>query len=172
MFKKLARIAVGSICFGGLLLSGTTAFAQDFTLKVGDIVGSSTVAGAEGSIDVFSFSFGVASVPQSGRTGNNANTTPSCSQFNTLIGVGRETGDLFLGVVQGTQYDTATFKVWKLGVLSYELTFSDVVLTSLQQSGAEGGGGIGITQSLSMSFARVHLKTFGPVHESDLACGR
>jgi type VI protein secretion system component Hcp len=172
MLKKLVRLAVGAICFSGLLLSGTPALAQDYTIKIGDIQGSSILAGAEGSTDVFSFSFGVISASPSGKGGNTVSAIPSCSQFNTMVGVGKETGDLFLGVIQGTRYETATFKVWKFGVLSYELTFSDVVLTSLQQSGSEGGGGLGIFQSLSMSFARVHLKTFSPVEETDLPCGR
>ena len=168
MIKKL----VGILCFATLALSGTPAFAQEFTLKIGDIQGSSTVT--PGAIDVLSFSYGVQAQPQSsGKATASASTKTGCSTFNTMSFLGKETGDLFLAVMQGTRFDTATFRVFdRAGALAYELVFSDVVLISVQQSGSEGGD-IGV-QSLSLSMSRATLKLFGAgaaPSESAWSCG-
>jgi type VI protein secretion system component Hcp len=170
---SMAKKLVGTLCFAALILAGTPAFAQSFTLKVGDIQGSSTVPGAVGFIDVLSFSYGVAAAVASGPVKGGATSRPSCSSFNTMMRLGKETGDLFLAVMQGTRFDTATFKVFdRSGAPAFDLVFNDVVLTSLQQSGSEGGGDVGI-QSLSLTASRTTLKLYGmPPSESDWSCGR
>lgn len=164
MIKKL----VGILCFATFALSGAPAFAQDFTLKIGDIQDSSTVT--PGAIDALSFSFGVQAQPQGKAT---ASTKTGCSTFNVLSFLGKETGDLFLAVMQGTRFDTATFKAFnRTGTQVFELVFSDVVVTSVQQSGSSGGD-IGV-QSLSLSMSRATLKLFGAgaaPSESAWSCG-
>ena len=170
----MAKKLVGTLCFAALILAGAPAFAQSFTLKVGDIQGSSTVPGAVGFIDVLSFSYGVATQTQSaGKAGTTAATRPTCSSFNTMMLLGKETGDLFLAVMQGTRFDTATFKVFdRSGAPAFDLVFSDVVLISLQQSGSEGGGDVAF-QSLSLTASKTNLKIYGATpSESEWSCGR
>jgi type VI protein secretion system component Hcp len=128
-----------------------------------------------GFIDVLSFSYGVAAQSQSIAKAGLSAGKATCSSFNTMMRLGKETGDLFLAVMQGTHFDTATFKVFdRSGAPAYDLVFSDVILTSLQQSGSEGGGDVGI-QSLSLVASRTTLKLYGAgaqPSESEWSCGR
>ena len=172
----MAKKLVGTLCFAALILAAAPAFAQSFTLKVGDIQGSSTVPGAVGFIDVLSFSYGVASnQTQIGVKASATSAKAACSSFNTMMRLGKETGDLFLAVMQGTHFDTATFKVFDTsGAPAFDLAFSNVLLTSLQQSGSEGGDLA--TQSLSLISATTTLTLYHaaghPPTASEWSCAR
>jgi type VI protein secretion system component Hcp len=172
MHARSARVVIGAVFCACLTLMARPAHAQaELTMKIGDIGGSSPVEA--GAIDVWSFSFGVSS-----ENFKASAVKPTCSSFNVMLPVGPESGDLFLGVMLGTTYPTATFKSWKKGASglykAFELTFTNVTLTSLQQSGSAGGGP-DPTQSLSLNGASVVLKVFGPtgvtLSEASSACG-
>jgi type VI secretion system secreted protein Hcp len=151
-----------------LLLSAAPSFAagQLHVLVLQGIPGDSLVqielAGSPvKGIEVASFSWGVANpVVLSTNTGPSSGK-PAFSDFTVLLAGGRAVPELFLRTATGQHIPLAKFVVFdNTGdalAPRYELTFTDVVLSSFQSSGSAGGE---IFHSVSMAYAQLELKIY------------
>lgn len=139
--------------------------AFDAFLKIGtgpDVKGESTDGKHAGEIEIASFSFGASnpSTIGSGSTGSGAGKV-SISTLNIMKKTDKASPVLFQTCCAGNHYATATLTVRKAGgktPLEYLIyTLTEVYVDSIQWSGSAGGDDRP-SESLSLSFASVHVK--------------
>ncbi len=123
--------------------------AIDYFLKIGTIDGESTVRGFERTIDVNSWAWGLAN--SSGRA--------VFQDFAWTQGVDSSIVPLFLGAASGRVFDTATFSVTDtIGGVSatvfFDMTFTNVHLTSLSISGSGGSQ----NASATMDYEKIRMR--------------
>ncbi len=139
--------------------------AFDTYLKFDDgakIKGESTSKGMEGTIEIFSFSFGASNPTTvgSGSTGLTGGRV-SISSFNFMKKCDKSSTALFQACCGGTHIDSATVTLRKAGgdagqqpFLVY--TFTDVMIESVQWSGSTGGDDTP-TESVSLAFGKIQI---------------
>src|SRR5262245_27111296 len=162
-------IAALATSLAALLISVAPSFAagQVQALALQGIPGDSAIeiplgsgAGSIRAIDVASFSWGVAN-PVTALTTGLSTGKPGFTDFTVALVGGREVPELFLRTATGQHIPLAKFVVFdNTGdqvAPRYELTFTDVVLSAFQSSGASGGE---ILHSVSFAYAQLELKVY------------
>lgn len=151
------------------------AFDTFLKITAPDVAGESTAKGMEGSIEIFSFSFG-ASNPvtiSSGAAGISGGKV-SISSFNCMKKSEMSSAELFSSCATGQHYGQALVTMRKAtgkdgGQQKFiEYKFSDVMVESIQWSGSSGGDDTP-TESLSLAFAKVEITYFGQDAKGALA---
>ena len=141
-----------------MLMVAAPAFAQEYTLKLNGINGSSQVVA--GAMDIQSFSWGVSNPAAMNRTDLTAGK-PTASEFAfTMMGL-KELPLVFLKIVGGESISDAQFTISVINQSSgkldklMDMKFDGVMLTSLQLAGSDNNG-LPFHQ-VSMSFMAVEI---------------
>jgi type VI secretion system secreted protein Hcp len=140
LFKLFAVAAL-------LLVSQCSQGAFDAFLKIEGVEGKATDKGHDKWIEIESFSHGAAF--------GSATTRASFSDFCFLKAVDRSSPILIQKCAQGTQFPSARLELITVDadrLKFYEITLSNVVVSSVSTSGATGGA-VRPTESVCLNFA-------------------
>ena len=146
MKKSVSVLLAGLLC----LSVATAASAEEkFYVQVPGIPGASTDVGYTGWIEVLSFSLGF--------------TQKACTSLSVMKVVDKTSPKLTLSAVLATVFPTVTLAQSSPSggtenYQEYKVVLFDAIVTSAQQSGSSGGGGI--SESLSFQPTRVEVTYF------------
>jgi len=137
--------------------------AFDTYINIKGVDGEVSAAGAEKSIEVYSFSWGVSNPVTAGSTGGRALSggKASLSTFNIMKKVDKTSAKLFQNCAGGQQIPEATVIMRKAingkqeTFLKY--VFTDLMVESVQWSGSSGGDDTP-TESVSLAFNKVAIE--------------
>jgi type VI secretion system secreted protein Hcp len=114
--------------------------ASTYFLKIGDIKGESTDKAHKDWIDISSFSWGISNTGSVGAGGGGSAGKAIISPLSWTQELDSSVSPLYLGVASGAHYSKATLDVQATGTKSpgtyFKMEFNDVMLTSLNISGA------------------------------------
>jgi type VI secretion system secreted protein Hcp len=159
--RELVAVALSAVALAAASPSVAVA-ASDIFAKIGDIKGESLDSKHKDEIEVLSWSWGVV-----GPLRNSPKQPqqpvgpgqPACAQDITIQKpVDKASPALFAKAAAGVPISTATFSVRKSGDNPQDflvITLSDVLVTSVSQGGASGGGGPSESVSFGFSSATV-----------------
>lgn len=145
---------------GAQMATVTTAGSNHFDafLKIDGIKGESTTKGQEGAIDVQSFSWGLVNI-SSIATGSGGGAGKAVFQdFHFTKFTDLSSTALFFAVASGQHIKDATLTVRKSGgeALTYlVIKMSDVLVSSLTQSGAESTDSPKPVEQCSIGFSKI-----------------
>jgi type VI secretion system secreted protein Hcp len=137
--------------------------AFDTYITIKGVEGEVVAKGAEKSIEIYSFSWGVSNPVSAGSTGGRALSAGKAqmSSFNIMKKVDKASAKLFQNCAGGAQIPEATVIMRKAingkqeTFLKY--TFTDLMVESVQWSGSSGGDDTP-TESVSLAFAKVAIE--------------
>jgi type VI secretion system secreted protein Hcp len=143
------------------LVAQQASGAFDVFMKMGTISGEVTNKGFEGYIRLDSFQWGMArsiSLPSGATTRDLA--TPAISELTVSKAVDKTSAAIFLNAVGSTPISTVTLVLSDTvtGTILYQLTLSDVLVSSQSHSGAENGDRA--TENISLNFTKIKIETF------------
>jgi type VI secretion system secreted protein Hcp len=131
----------------------------DYFLRIDRVEGESTSDKRKGSIDVLSWSWG-ASNPSVDPVGGGAGAgRVSVQDFNFSMYASKAGPRLFQACATGEHLREARFSAVRAGEQQQEfltLTFSDVLVSSYQTGGSQGGGTP--IENVSLGFARIAIE--------------
>ena len=134
--------------------------AYDIFLKLDDVKGESQDSKHKDWIQLFSYSEGVSQVSVSAGNGAaRAVTRPNCSSFNALKLFDRASPALLAAAVTGQHFAKGEVDFRRAdaaGQVFLKLELSDVLVSSVQQSGSTGGDNAP-TESISLNFGSVKV---------------
>lgn len=150
--------------------------AFDTYITIKDIEGEVVATGVEKSIEIYSFSWGVASTVTPGSTGGRALSAGKAqmSSFNIMKKVDKASAKLFQSCADGKQIAEATVVMRKAingkqeTFLKY--VFTDLMVESVQWSGSSGGDDTP-TESVSFAFAKVTVEYKTQAADGKLTAG-
>ena len=153
----MRRFAVCIALLTACVLAQGQAAAVDIFGKFTGIDGESTNDAHKNWIDVLSYSFG-ASNPASFASGSGgAQGKVDFSDFHFMKSVDKSSPALLFNLASGKHFQEALFDVVQSGGQSQQpflqYKFSDVLITSFNQSGSGGG----LAESLSFAFGKVEM---------------
>ena len=136
--------------------------AVDYFLHIAGVEGESTDAKHKGWIDVDSWSWGESNpAPLSpGGTGGGGAGKVNIQDFHFVSRVSKASPKLFLACANGQHFKEAKLVGRKAGKSQQEFltwTFSDVLVTSYQTGGSEGGDLLPVDQA-SLAFAKLKVE--------------
>jgi type VI secretion system secreted protein Hcp len=154
----MRRFAVFIALVTACVLAQGPAAAVDIFGKFTGISGESQADGRKDWIDVLSYSWGASNPGSFASGGGGGAGKVDFSDFNFSKFVDKSSPALFLDLAQGKQIQEALFDVVKPGqdpqtFLQYK--FSDVLMTSYNVSGSNGGGAP--MESWSLAFGKVEM---------------
>jgi type VI secretion system secreted protein Hcp len=135
----------------------------DAFLKLEGIDGETTDSKHKNEIEVLSFSWGVSNPATAGYGGGAGAGKASLSDFNFMLRTQKASPKLFLACASGKHMKEAVLTCRMAGERQLEflkLKFTDVLISSFQQSGSEGGDSTPM-ESVSLSFAKLE-ETYTP----------
>jgi type VI secretion system secreted protein Hcp len=132
----------------------------DYFLKIDGVDGESKDAKHKNEIDIESWSWGAvqSGTPQSGGGGGGAGKV-SMQDFHFVMRLTKASPKLMLACANGKHIKMATLTARKAGKTQQEyltFKFSDVLVSSYQTGGAEGGDDTPIEQ-VSLNFSKVEM---------------
>lgn len=138
--------------------------AYDIFLKLDDVRGESTDSKHKDWIQLFSYSAGVSQASVSeGNGAARAVTRPNCSSLNAMKLFDRASPALLAGTVTGQHFSKGEIDFQRAdsgGNVFLKLELSDVLVSSIQQSGSTGGDSAP-SESISLNFTNVKI-TYQP----------
>ncbi|HEX5782422.1 MAG TPA: type VI secretion system tube protein Hcp [Solirubrobacteraceae bacterium] len=132
--------------------------AADYFLQITGIAGESTDAKHKGWIDVEAWSWGEANPVQIGTGSGGGAGKVQMQDFNFTTRVSKASPALFLACATGQHMKEARLAAVKAGAMQQEFltwTFSDVLVTGYQTSGA---GGDLVHDAVSLAFSKVKVE--------------
>ena len=133
----------------------------DFFLQITGVPGESTDAKHKSWIDVMSWSFGESNPGSLQSGGGGGAGKVQMSDFNFMSRMSKASPKLFLACANGQHMKEAKLVGVHSGPMQQEYltwTFSDVLVSSYQTSGSEGGDDVMDSVSLAFSKVRVEYK--------------
>lgn len=130
--------------------------ATDMFLKIDGIKGESPDSKHKDEIEVHSFSFGAHQVGTGASGGGSGGGKASFSELNVMKSMDVASATLMEKCATGEHIPKAVMTVRKAGGDQREyfiMTLSDIIITSMQVSGADGAGNP--SESVSINFAKV-----------------
>ena len=133
--------------------------AESWFLKIDGIQGESTDVSHKDEVDVLSWSWGV-SRPGGGGTGSGAGAGKASFQdFQFMVRISKASPVLFLSCATGTHIKEALLSGVRTAAKSKSADFlkyklSDVTVTSVQQSGSEGGEPV---DQFSLNYSKIEV---------------
>ena len=144
------------VCAGLLLAVVPTRSAVDYFLKLEGIPGESVAEGHKDEIEIYSFSFGATQT--GGTTGGGGAGKVVFTDISFTKPVDKSSPQLYLQCAQGKHIPTAILYGRKAGERPtdyYIIKLTDVLISSVQTSGASGGDRP--TESLSLNFTKIEF---------------
>ena len=132
--------------------------AQAF-LKIDGIKGESTDAKHAGEIDVEAFSWGVSNIGAAPVGGGAGAGKASFSDFSFVTRATTASPQLIMACASGKHLKEAVFSARRPGAAAVEflkITFTDVLISSYQESGSSGDDGP--VDSVSFNFAKIKFE--------------
>jgi type VI secretion system secreted protein Hcp len=129
---------------------------SDYFLKIDGISGESKDSKHKDEIELVSFSWGLAETGSS-RSGGGSASRPQFRDFEFTMKVNKASPQLFLATASGKHLKEATLSVRRAGKAQLEylkITFTDVLVTSYQQAGADDLP----HEVVSLAFDRIDLQ--------------
>lgn len=145
------------LCVTALLFS-TLSFSQFFSmfLTIDGVAGGSKSARYQNAIDIYSYSTGLSTCPESTGGGNKL-CKPVITDLNVMLAMDKAIIPLKMGVVEGKVFTSADM-VLEVGgptpFVFFRMHMEGVIISSLQESGS-GGGDSRPTVSSSLTFSRI-----------------
>lgn len=142
---------------------------QDFFLKIEGIEGQSVQKGHEKEIELESFSFGVTNQGSFHKNGTGAGKgKASISDLSFSKVVDKSSPLLFKAAASGRHIPSATITTQMQGgdnapVVYYKIVLTDVLVSSYQNSGSQGGDEI--MESFSLNFGKIDFTHTGQTNE-------
>ena len=136
--------------------------ASDMFIKIGEVKGESQDAafkGSDGWIDILSFSWGVSNSSDTHVGGGGGKGKASFSDLTIMKHVDLASPALAMLCSNGKHFNDAYLTIRKQGekpLEYYKIKFSEVLVSSFQHSGSDGGGLP--TESVSLNFAKIDFK--------------
>jgi type VI secretion system secreted protein Hcp len=140
--------------------------AYDAFLKLDGVTGESTRKGAEGWIQIMSFSWGAANPVSLGTgTGGAGSSKVTISTINVIKQTDSSSPLLFQKCCAGTHYPTGIVSIRKAsgtdtGLEYFKIEMTEVFVESIQVSGSSGGDDTP-TESVSLAFGSIK-ETYQP----------
>jgi type VI secretion system secreted protein Hcp len=135
------------------------AVSENWFLKIDGIDGESADIAHKAEIDVLSWSWGVANAGGTGGGSGGGTGKAAFQDFQFVARISRASPMLFLACATGTHHKTAALTGVRSGVkgtsaefLKYKL--SDVVVTTDQHSGSEGGEPV---EQFSLKYSKIEV---------------
>ena len=128
-------------------------------LKIEGIKGESTDSKHAGAIDVEAFSWGVSQSGSASVGGGGGAGKASFSDFSFFTKSTTASPQLVLACASGKHFKEAVFTARRPGAAAVEflkITFTDVLISSYQESGSSGDDGPG--DSVSFNFAKIKFE--------------
>ena len=133
--------------------------AVDMFLEIKEIPGECAKAGHENQIDILSFSFGAVQSGSFARGGTGGGAGKAEFQDISVVKeVCKGSPKLFQACACGTHFGTATLYVRKAGdkpLEYYKVEMSDVIVSSVQNSGSAGGDTV--MESITFNTAKINF---------------
>jgi type VI secretion system secreted protein Hcp len=131
----------------------------DLFLKIDGIPGESLDDKHKDEIELVSFGWGVSSPAAEGHAGGGAGAgRPHFQDFHFMTRVSKASPQLFLAVASGKHIKEASLSVRRAGKQQLEylkIKFSDVLVTSFQEAGADGTAP---EETIGFAFSRIQLE--------------
>ncbi|MES3022238.1 MAG: type VI secretion system tube protein Hcp [Pseudomonadota bacterium] len=134
--------------------------AQDIFLKIDGIEGESTDAKHAKEIDLLEWSFGVSQTGTFSGGGGGGAGKANFQDFRFVHRIDKASPKLMLACASGEHIKSAVLLVRKAGKEQQEylkITFSDLLVSSVQDGGAGGSGELP-NESVSINFAKVEIE--------------
>lgn len=134
--------------------------ASDMFLKLDGISGESADSKHKGEIDIESFSFGVHQTGTAAAGGGMGAGKASFSDVSIVKKADKSSPNLMLKCAIGEHIASAMLTVRKAGGQQqefYKIKLTDILVTSFQNTGSEGGDAIP-NESLSLNFSRIDFE--------------
>lgn len=131
--------------------------ASDYLLKIDGIDGESTDSKHKNEIDIESFSWGVSNAGAHSGGGGGGAGKASFQDVHFTTKVSKASPKLALACACGTHIKKAVLTIRKQGKEQqefYVVTLEDLLVSSYQSGGHEGGGGVP-TDQFSLNFAKI-----------------
>jgi type VI secretion system secreted protein Hcp len=133
--------------------------AADIFIKIGDYKGESGDDKHKEEIEVLSWSWGVSNAGSMGAGGGGGTGKASFSDITFMHLLDKASPNLMMACATGKHIKEATLTQRKSGETPQEylvVKMSDVFITSVQDSGSDGGGAP--TESVSLQFIKMELE--------------
>lgn len=131
--------------------------AVDMFLEIKEVPGESSKKGHEQQIDIVSFSFGAVQSGSFARGGSGGGAGKAEFQDISIVKeVDKSSPKLFQACAAGTHFGKATIHVRKAGdkpLEYYKIELTDLIVSSLQNSGSAGGDAI--MESMTLNCAKI-----------------
>lgn len=134
----------------------------DYFLKIDGIDGESVDDKHKGEIEISSFSWGVTQTSTHGAGGGGGAGKASFQDFHFVSSVGKSSPKLFLACATGEHFKKAVLTVRKAGdrpIEYYKLQLEDVLVSSYQNGGTEGGDDDTPVEQISLNFSKITYST-------------
>lgn len=132
----------------------------DYFLKIDGIEGESQDAKHKGEIEIESWSFGEVQTGTAARGGGLGAGKVQMQDFNFVMKVNKASPKLFLACARGDHIKSAVLTCRKAGKDQQEylkITFSDILVSSYQTSGAASSDMLPMDQ-ISLNFAKIEFE--------------
>ncbi len=132
----------------------------DYFLKIDGIEGESQDAKHKGEIEIESWSFGEVQTGTAARGGGLGAGKVQMQDFNFVMKVNKASPKLFLACARGDHIKSAVLTCRKAGKDQQEylkVTFSDILVSSFQTSGAASADMLPMDQ-ISLNFAKIEFE--------------
>lgn len=133
--------------------------AADIFFKIGDIKGESADDKHKDEIDVLSWQWGVSNAGTMGVGGGGGSGKANFSDLTFMHSVDKASPNLMMKCATGEHIKDATLVQRKAGGKQEEyliIKLADVIISSVSDSGADGGGNP--TESVSLNFTKMELE--------------
>ncbi len=154
MNKKLSALLVCAFLSAPLAANA----ASDYFLTIDGVKGGSTEKNHKDAIDVLSFDWGLSAPVSSGGGPGLSGGKATFSDFSWTQDVDTAVPTLFVDAATGKNHPTATFDLVTAGPKPFTyltMTFSNVILTSLDLSGSSGSDPL---VSASFAYSKVKME--------------
>ena len=148
------RVLVTAMTFAVFGMCASSAHAASvYFLQIGDIKGESVDKNHKDWIDIDSFSWGIGNSGSVGSGGGGSSGKAIFAPLSWTQQLDKSVPSLFLAVASGTHIKNATLDVQQAGAKSsgvfFQMSFDDVLLTSLNINGAGDVPGVNATLNAS-----------------------
>lgn len=138
--------------------------SADYYLKVDTIEGESDAVGFEKQMQIESWSFGASNSGSSTIGTGLGSGKVTLQDFHFVVQNGKASPQLFLACAKGNHIPQAMLSCRKTGgdgtPFTYtKITFGDIVISSFQTGGSNGGGGLPMEQ-ISFNFTNITFEYF------------
>ena len=149
-------MAISSSSSASSAYSPSAGVNADYFLKLAGIDGEATDKVHKGSIDLMSWSWGASNAGSFGHGGGGGAGKVAMQDFHFTMRVNKASPKLFFACASGQHIKEATLTCRKAGGQHMTVKFTDVLVSSYQAGGAQGGDVMPVDQ-ISLNFSKIEV---------------